>query len=447
MRTLLLGLAAAAPAAAQISVPAGFTTLECAAGGQPTGIVLTPPGSAWGERLYFTTFLGQLRVVDPLATGTALVLGGLPGGSSAASSIIFDDGFGTGDLLLSMEGSMVVRVDQALNATVWASGTGILAPNDLCFPPAGGSFGTRLFVSNGNLVWSDIGRIDPTGAPTLWAPTPSSSTAAGLAFPTAGNGFPDRLFVADTNNDQILAYAPDATGVSFASITDPLDIAFGPGGAFGTDLYISTLAGNIERMDAAGNVTTFATGLSLDPSGWNGDLVFQPNGEALWVAANNLIVRFGAGPGIPFCQGNGALAACPCGNDGASDDRGGCLNSTGAGGLLAGTGSASVAADDLGFVASQVPVNQFCILFAGDQSVAEVPIGDGLRCVGGSLVRLGLRPTGAAGVATWSGGLGASGGWLAGDSRSFQVWYRDPLGSPCGTNFNVTHALSVTLLP
>ena len=76
---------------------------------------------------------------------------------------------------------------------------------------------------------------------------------------------------------------------------------------------------------------------------------------------------------------------------------------------------------------------------------AGVPFGDGLRCAGGDLKRLGVRQSNAQGAATWGPNLNAT--WSAGDTRHFQTWYRDPLAGPCGTGFNLSHAVSVTFAP
>lgn len=155
-----------------------------------------------------------------------------------------------------------------------------------------------------------------------------------------------------------------------------------------------------------------------------------------------------SGAGTPYCLGDGSATACPCGNTGAAGE--GCANSSGSGASLNGTGSSSVAADDLGFDAAQLLPGQPALLFAGLNQVnggGGTIFGDGLRCAGGSVVRLGVQVPDASGNASWGGGLAAAGGWAAGDSRNFQVWYRDPAGSPCGSAFNLTHGLGLTFAP
>ncbi len=88
------------------------------------------------------------------------------------------------------------------------------------------------------------------------------------------------------------------------------------------------------------------------------------------------------------------------------------------------------------------------MLFTGNlalQGGNGVPFGDGLRLVGGALQRLGIESADAGGQARWGPGLAAIFGWSAGETRYFQVWYRDPVGGPCGTGFNLSNGLSAQL--
>jgi len=61
---------------------------------------------------------------------------------------------------------------------------------------------------------------------------------------------------------------PGFSAKVFASnLSDPFDLIFGPGGAFGSYLYVSHChSGKISRIDSNGHVTTFVSGLS-EPSG------------------------------------------------------------------------------------------------------------------------------------------------------------------------------------
>jgi hypothetical protein len=152
-----------------------------------------------------------------------------------------------------------------------------------------------------------------------------------------------------------------------------------------------------------------------------------------------------------FCEGD---SLCPCNNAGAAGT--GCRNSVGVvlghptGAMLLAEGSASVVADDLRFIGLRLPIGAAGVLFAGTAQQAGVPLRDGLLCVGGNIGRLAVRVAqdsgdGISGVAEWSS-LAAVGGWGAGDTRHFQLWYRDGAG-PCGAQANATNGLTVMFTP
>jgi hypothetical protein len=134
----------------------------------------------------------------------------------------------------------------------------------------------------------------------------------------------------------------------------------------------------------------------------------------------------------------------PCGNTDASA---GCANTTGAGATLQASGSSSAAADDLELSAGNLLPAQPALLFVGTTSVNGgngIVFGDGLRCAATNVVRLGTQVPDAQGGASWGPGLRAQGGWSSGDTRYFQVWYRDPAGGgACGNAFNLSHGVEV----
>ncbi|MCB9914258.1 MAG: hypothetical protein H6828_03790 [Planctomycetes bacterium] len=158
--------------------------------------------------------------------------------------------------------------------------------------------------------------------------------------------------------------------------------------------------------------------------------------------------QIGGVPPGAFCFGDGSGSPCPCGNEVTEPE--GCHHSGGVGARLSPGGTTSVASDDLTFHGTQLLPNQPGLLFAGQNAVnggAGAIFGDGLRCAGGTVRRLGVRTADAAGASSWGPGLGAPGGWAAGDTRRFQVWYRDPVNSPCGSAFNLSHGVEVTFTP
>jgi hypothetical protein len=152
-----------------------------------------------------------------------------------------------------------------------------------------------------------------------------------------------------------------------------------------------------------------------------------------------------AAVGVRFGFGDGSGAACPCGNTGGVGE--GCANSTGLGGTLHALGSTAVAADRLVLQAAQLPPGNSCLLFHGPSKLnggLGVPFAGGLLAIGGSIQRLSAQ-SGCKGEPWWGPGLVSDAGWLAGQTRNFQVWYRDPSG-PCGVA-NVTNAVGVTFTP
>ena len=113
-------------------------------------------------------------------------------------------------------------------------------------------------------------------------------------------------------------------------------------------------------------------------------------------------------------------------------------NSTGAPALLTAVGSAIAADNALGLLAEPVP-NQPGLFFYGDaQNLA--PFGNGFLCAGGFLVRLGSPATASGNVAQVLVDLVGE-GLVAGDTRHFQYWYRDPVAG--GAGFNLSDAVTI----
>lgn len=178
----------------------------------------------------------------------------------------------------------------------------------------------------------------------------------------------------------------------------------------------------------------------------NYDITVKLNDDGLGFALSpldDLFALVAGSIGSNFCAGDGTGNACPCGNLGGAME--GCSNTSGAGAVLSGSGSANVGADDLALNGVNLLPGQPALLFVGDTQLVGgfgIPFGDGLRCAGGNVLRLGVRLPNASGAASWGPGLNLAGGWLPGDTRNFQVWYRDPSG-PCGGGFNLSNGLAV----
>ncbi|MCY2961309.1 MAG: choice-of-anchor B family protein [Planctomycetota bacterium] len=149
----------------------------------------------------------------------------------------------------------------------------------------------------------------------------------------------------------------------------------------------------------------------------------------------------------PFCAGDGSGGACPCGNTGSAGA--GCANSTGTSGLLAGSGTVSVGADTFALSVSGLPATVSVLFFQGTSAQnggLGAAFGDGLRCASGSVVRLGTKLT-AAGASSYPQGgdlsVSVRGGVTAGNTRTYQAWYRNAANFCTSDTFNLTNGVSV----
>ncbi len=246
---------------------------------------------------------------------------------------------------------------------------------------------------------------------------------------------------------------------------DPGDLVVDPDGSLWVTDHAS---GDVMHLDGTGALLgSFPTGVSggfealaLHPDGtlyaggeqsnslsrfsklgaFLGDVPLTMNGTNGWLAF--ISIDDGDAIGVPYCFGD---SWCPCLNTAAAGE--GCLNGSGAGAVLSGMGALSVAQGSLAFGAAQLPPHQPALLFAADNMIAGgagVSFGDGLRCAGGNVLRLGVVSSSATGDASWGPGLVAASGWVAGDVRRFQVWYRDPVGTQCGSAFNLSNGVEIS---
>jgi hypothetical protein len=154
----------------------------------------------------------------------------------------------------------------------------------------------------------------------------------------------------------------------------------------------------------------------------------------------------------PFCPGDGTGTACPCGNSSPVGSESGCLNSLGSGGKLVSSGVASLAGDTVVLVGTGMPSSS-ALYFQGTTQIngsAGLPFGDGLRCVGGTIIRLSTK-TNAGGASQFpSAGdppLSVKGQVAAPGARMYQVWYRNAAPFCTGSTFNLTNGFTVNWGP
>jgi len=98
-------------------------------------------------------------------------------------------------------------------------------------------------------------------------------------------------------------------------------------------------------------------------------------------------------PGQPMCFGDGSGVQCPARNNGLPGH--GCDNSWGQGGaLLSAHGFASISGDSVELRVSGLPLDTTVVYLQAGKVMTPRPFHDGLMCLGGSLVQLGVqRPT------------------------------------------------------
>jgi hypothetical protein len=126
----------------------------------------------------------------------------------------------------------------------------------------------------------------------------------------------------------------------------------------------------------------------------------------------------------------------------------GCIHSLATGGKLVATGNPSLAADTLTLLGSQMP-NGSVLYFQGTTQLAGglgITFGDGLRCAGGAVARLGTKIN-ASGASQYPIGLdptiSVQGGVTTPGTRYYQAWYRDSFPYCTPALYDMTNALQV----
>ncbi len=410
---------------------------------------------------------------------------------SAASNLSAFDGNGTGDIFVRDR-----LLNRTLPLTIFPTGlqanSNSLAPhiNELGTHVAFASFATNLDFSdtNGvadlflyNLQVNSIVRIGQPAGPAQSngdAARPWLSADAGaVAFegdasnlvPGDTNGHID-IFVQNVATGFIRRVSVDSNGVQANAPSEDPRLS-----ADGQHVVFTSLATNLVPNDNNGHQDVFihhlATGVtervsrSIAPLGNANQISFYPviSGDGLVsvfgsTAANlvagdsngspDIFTRRWPAPPQLVCTAGTPSAGCPCANF-AGGPGAGCRNSTAQGAIPTWVGSTSVATDDANVFCAGLPPGVPSLLFSGPLLLnggAGVAFGDGLRCAGGPIQRLGVRLASPGGSASWGPGLAALGGWGVGETQIVQVWYRD-IGGPCGTGFNTSSALEADLFP
>ena len=251
-------------------------------------------------------------------------------------------------------------------------------------------------------------------------------------------------------------------------VTLPVDPNFSPtvcpGGCFGTCSIGVTFGVPLAGHCSAVGGCHCEQNLTVDVGPFN-----EPTGTALVVSVTPTIGSLGEvdlsdnfrsvvigenDPGTVTCTGDGTGTACPCANNGASGH--GCANSADpTGGHLYATGF--VEADSLTGTDSVVlhvdgmPSGAPLLYFQGTSQPTPLQFGDGVLCVGGSLIRLRVKinvggashfPEPGDPSLSFAGGVAPG----SGSTLYYQAYYRDAASFCTSATFNVTNGLSLTWL-
>jgi len=356
--------------------------------------------------------------------------------SSLASDLVTGDTNNERDIFVRDR-----QLGQTRRISVSSAGVQTNGDSHAGFMSADGRFAT--YVSDGNnLVLNDTNGVQDVFVHELaTSVTTRVSVAAGGG---QSNGFA-------TGN----GITADGRYVSMASTATNLV----PGDAGFSDVFVhDRWSGLTTRVGLASN------GDAPNAASQGGAISSDGRYVTFFTAAGNVVPGIGGGtqqvyrrdrglasPHTAMCSGYPGTA-CPCGNHSTNGADEGCLNSLGIGGKLVGSGTSSLAADTLVLTGTRMP-NASCLYFQGSLSMnggLGVLFGDGLRCAGGTIWRIGMKMN--SGGASQYPGVGdppvsVRGNVSSPSARTYQVWYRNAAGFCTASTFNLTNGLWVLWTP
>ena len=285
--------------------------------------------------------------------------------------------------------------------------------------------------SSNDSVDADDGSIDGSG--TL-----------GKSYLVAGIGNPTGLFTFDA---QPLGRLPSHAGIV---VTDAHDPVFVEGIALnGASLGIVTITGYGPPPDTQGQTAEDRFVGFVFLAGIRELRVSTLGGGGIEIDH----IQYGSvdPPIQPFCPGDGSGTACPCNNTGSTGN--GCGNSVNpAGATLSSNGIASISNDTAVLTGSGM-TNNSVLYYQGTTQLnggSGTAFGDGIRCAGGNLTRLGTRTnTGGSSSFPPPGGpsLSTQGNASAGQALKYQCWYRDSATFCTSDTYSMTNALQIVWVP
>lgn len=142
--------------------------------------------------------------------------------------------------------------------------------------------------------------------------------------------------------------------------------------------------------------------------------VFSPLGAGAF--CDNYALELGFTLGVPFCPVK--------------------RNSTGEGARMTASGSTTPGVGVLQLEAAPLPPNKAGLVIMSRSELAATPFSAGFLCLGAPIVRLPLTTTGSGTLLTALNWSGASSAIAAGDTWSFQTWFRDAQPNSPGANLS-----------
>jgi hypothetical protein len=482
-------------------VGGGFATI----GGITADGLARWDGSSWSSLYYnsgYQDHFQALAVYDD-GTGPALYAGGyfphqlvqyplmlkwnggmnwtpLPGvgtiftQSSVNALAVFDDGSGSALFAAGKfptAGGMTVNNIARWNGTSWAAlGDGLDAPvySLAVFDDGSGPalYAGGAFVNAGGAPASHIAKWNGAS----WSPLANGVDGDVYTMTSFDDVAGHALFVGGAFVNASSVSAPHAArwnGTIWSALGAP-----GSGMNGAVDASVVFDAGNGPELYAGGTFS-MAGGVSAQvlarwdgvswsgfPAGSTAQEVYAlcafndgSDGDAdLYVGGYGIAEWHGCGT-TAFCFGDGSAATCPCANNGQVGH--GCDNSVASGGAVL-TAHGTTSPDTLTFTQTGELSSSLSIFLQGNVELgAPAMFGDGLRCVGGSLLRLYAKGASSGSVSAPQAGdpsITARSALLgdpitSGTARFYQVYYRDPnlafCPSPQGNTFNVGNALRI----
>jgi hypothetical protein len=333
--------------------------------------------------------------------------------------------------------------------------------------PSNDDYGLACMISGDGryvVIRSDAGNLvpgDTNGRGDVFVRDLIAGTTERVSVTSSGGQGNDDSNTASISRDgRFVAFHSDATNLV-------------PGVAISGYCYVrdrlsgTTELASVDSHGAAANSFSLDTTASISSDGrfvifdsWASNLVPGDTNSASDVFIRD---RFGAPDFASICDpGASGVIGCPCGNPPAQPGRG-CDNSASTGGaVLRASGGSFLSSDSLLFTTEGERASVLSVLLQGNGFVpAGAILGQGVRCVGGTIVRRLFTKTAVggslsvpdsdAGDPTVSARSSAKGDpVLAGESRWYLVYYRDPLvlGScPVASTFNCTQTGIVTWSP